>query len=70
VQEDLPGLGRLFYSPSTLICTQTAKSQAGGYVLRAQAGTRQIEKMCRKGGFTRFQLVEQTPVNRNFEVRR
>jgi SAM-dependent methyltransferase len=69
VEENVAGLGRLFYSASTLLCTQTARAQAGGYALGAQAGTEQLRAVCERGGFGRFRLAAQTPVNRVFEVR-
>jgi SAM-dependent methyltransferase len=68
VKDNLAGLGRLFYSASTLLCTPTAKSQPGGYALGAQATTEQLRDICLQAGFTGFRLVEQTPVNRVFEV--
>ncbi|HKD96807.1 MAG TPA: class I SAM-dependent methyltransferase [Micromonosporaceae bacterium] len=61
--------GRLFYSGSTLLCTQAARSQTGGYALGAQASTEQLRAVCEQGGFTRFRLAAATPVNRVFEVR-
>jgi SAM-dependent methyltransferase len=69
VKDNLAGLGRLFYSASTVLCTPAAKAQPGGYALGAQAGTRQLKDICELAGFTRFRLVEQTPVNRIFEVK-
>jgi 2-polyprenyl-3-methyl-5-hydroxy-6-metoxy-1,4-benzoquinol methylase len=63
------GLGRVFYSASTLICTQSARSQPGGYALGAQATTEQLRSVCERGGFSRFRLAATTPVNRIIEVR-
>jgi SAM-dependent methyltransferase len=63
------GLSRVFYSASTLVCTQSARSQPGGYALGAQASTEQLRAVCERGGFTRFRLATSTPVNRVFEVR-
>jgi SAM-dependent methyltransferase len=69
VEDNLAGLGRLFYSASTLLCTQSAKEQPGGYALGAQASTAQLRAVCEQGGFTRFRLAATTPVNRIIEVR-
>jgi len=63
------GTGRLFYSGSTLLCTQSARSQAGGYALGAQASSEQLRAVCELGGFTRFRIAAATPVNRIIEVR-
>jgi len=69
VEENLNPVGRIFYSASTLLCTQSARSQSGGYALGAQASTEQLRAVCVEGGFTSVRLVARTPVNRVFEVR-
>jgi hypothetical protein len=69
IPDNLHALGRLFYSASTLICTQSARAQAGGYALGAQASGEQLRAVCSEGGFTRFRVAAETPVNRVIEVR-
>jgi SAM-dependent methyltransferase len=70
VDENIAGfLGRVYYSASTLICTQSARSQPGGYALGAQASTEQLRAVCEGGGFNRFRVAAATPVNRIIEVR-
>ena len=69
VENIASGLGRVFYCASTLICTQSARSQPGGYALGAQASTEQLRAVCERGGFSRFRLAATTPVNRIIEVR-
>lgn len=69
VADNLNPVGRVFYSASTLLCTQAARSQQGGYALGAQASTAQLVAVCEQGGFTHVRLAAQTPVNRVFEVR-
>lgn len=62
-------MGRLFYSASTLVCTPSARSQAGGWALGAQASDDQLRSVVEQGGFTRFRRAVDTPVNRVIEVR-
>jgi SAM-dependent methyltransferase len=69
VAENLAGLGRLFYSASTLTCLPTARAQHGGYALGAQATAHQLRTVCERAAFTRFRLAAETPVNRVFEIR-
>lgn len=62
-------LGRLFYSVSTLVCTQASLSQEVGAALGAQAGEARLRDVVTKAGFTRFRRATETPVNLVFEVR-
>jgi SAM-dependent methyltransferase len=69
VEENLHPLGRLFYSVSTLVCTQASLSQEVGTALGAQAGEARLKQICQDAGFTRFRRATETPVNLVLEVR-
>jgi len=69
VEENLNPLGRLFYSVSTLVCTQAGLSQGCGHALGAQAGEEQLGKIVSEAGFTRFRRATETPTNLVFDVR-
>ena len=69
VEDNLHPLGRLFYSVSTLVCTQASLSQEVGAALGAQAGEGRLAQIVREAGFTHFRRATQTPVNLVFEVR-
>ncbi len=69
VAANINPVGRLFYSASTLICTPSARSQAGGWALGAQATDEQLRSITEQGGFSRFRRAVDTPVNRIIEVR-
>jgi SAM-dependent methyltransferase len=69
VAANINPVGRLFYSASTVICTPSARSQAGGWALGAQATDAQLRSITAQGGFTRFRRAVDTPVNRIIEVR-
>jgi SAM-dependent methyltransferase len=69
VEENLHPLGRLFYSVSTLVCTQASLSQEVGAALGAQAGEARLKKIAEDAGFTRFRRATETPVNLVLEVR-
>jgi SAM-dependent methyltransferase len=69
VEENLHPLGRLFYSVSTLVCTQASLSQEVGAALGAQAGEARLKQIVQEAGFTRFRRATQTPVNIVLEVR-
>jgi SAM-dependent methyltransferase len=69
VQENLHALGRLFYSVSTLVCTQASLAQEVGLALGAQAGERRMRDVVTQAGFTRFRRATQTPFNLVYEVR-
>jgi SAM-dependent methyltransferase len=69
VEENLRPLGRLFYSVSTLVCTQASLSQEVGTALGAQAGEARLKEVVKAAGFTRFRRATQTPVNLILEVR-
>jgi SAM-dependent methyltransferase len=69
VAANINPVGRLFYSASTVICTPSARSQAGGWALGAQATDHQLLAITAQAGFTRFRRAVDTPVNRIIEVR-
>ena len=69
VAANMHPLGRLFYSASTLVCTPSARAQAGGWALGAQATDAQLRSVTEQGGFSRFRRAVDTPVNRVIEVR-
>ena len=69
LEDNLHPLGRLFYSVSTLVCTQASLSQEVGTALGAQAGEARLRDVVTKAGFTRFRRATETPVNLVFEVR-
>jgi SAM-dependent methyltransferase len=69
VQDNLNPLGRLFYSVSTLVCTQASLSQEVGAALGAQAGEARLHDVCTQAGFTRFRRATDTPFNLVFDVK-
>jgi SAM-dependent methyltransferase len=69
VEENLHPLGRLFYSVSTLVCTQAALAQEVGAALGAQAGEARLRGVVEEAGFTHFRRAAETPVNLVFEIR-
>ena len=69
VEDNLNPVGRLFYSVSTLVCTQASLAQEVGTALGAQAGEARLREVMTQAGFTRFRRATQTPFNLVFEVR-
>ena len=69
MQENLNPIGRLFYSVSTLVCTQASLAQEVGAALGAQAGYARLEKVLKEAGFTRVRKATQTPFNLILEAR-
>ena len=69
VEDNLNPLGRVFYSVSTLVCTQASLSQEVGTALGAQAGEARLRKITEDAGFTHFRRAAETPFNFVFEVR-
>jgi hypothetical protein len=69
VGENLNPLGRLFYSVSTLVCTQASLAQEVGAALGAQAGESRLHDVAKRAGFTHFRRATQTPFNLVFEIR-
>jgi ubiquinone/menaquinone biosynthesis C-methylase UbiE len=69
VEDNLHWIGRVFYSVSTLVCTQASLAQEVGLALGAQAGEARLKEVVEAGGFTRFRRAAETPFNLVFEVR-
>jgi len=69
VHENLHPLGRLFYSVSTLVCTQASLSQEVGAALGAQAGEKRLTEVLKQAGFTRVRRATDTPFNIVLEAR-
>jgi SAM-dependent methyltransferase len=69
VEHNLNPVGRLFYSVSTLVCTQASLAQEVGLALGAQAGEARIRDIVTRAGFTHFRRATETPFNLIFEVR-
>jgi len=69
VHENLNPVGRLFYSVSTLVCTQASLAQEVGTALGAQAGEARLRDVVTRGGFTRVRRAAETPFNLILEVR-
>jgi SAM-dependent methyltransferase len=68
VADNLNPLGRLFYSVSTLVCTQAALSQ-GDDALGAQAGEARLVSVIREAGFARVRRATATAFNLVLEAR-
>jgi SAM-dependent methyltransferase len=69
VEDNLNPLGRLFYSVSTLVCTQASLSQGGKPALGAQAGEGRLRQVVTEGGFSRYRRATETPFNIVLEAR-
>ncbi len=69
VHENLNPLGRLFYSVSTLVCTQASLAQEVGTALGAQAGEARLRDVLTQAGFTRIRRATDTPFNLVLEAR-
>jgi len=69
VEENLNPVGRLFYSVSTLVCTQASLAQEVGAALGAQAGEKRLRDVLTKAGFTRVRRATDTPFNLVLEAR-
>jgi hypothetical protein len=61
--------GRVFYSVSTLVCTQASLAQEVGAALGAQAGEACIRDVVTRAGFSHFRRAAETPFNLVFEAR-
>ena len=69
VQENLNPVGRIFYSVSTLVCTQASLAQEVGAALGAQAGEARLRDVLTQAGFTRIRRAAETPFNLILEAR-
>jgi hypothetical protein len=62
------GVGRVFYSASTMLCVPHSLSQRGP-ALGAQAGEKRLRNLVTGAGFTRFRRATETPFNLVLEAR-
>jgi SAM-dependent methyltransferase len=69
VEDNLNPIGRVFYSVSTLVCTQASLSQEVGLALGAQAGEARLRSVLKEAGFTRVRRATETPFNLVIEAR-
>jgi SAM-dependent methyltransferase len=69
VIDNLNPLGKIFYSVSTLVCTQASLAQEVGAALGAQAGEARIREVTRQAGFRHFRRAAETPFNLVFEAK-
>jgi SAM-dependent methyltransferase len=69
VEENLNPVGRLYYSVSTLVCTQASLAQEVGAALGAQAGEAKLRQIITGAGFSHFRRAAETPFNLVFEAR-
>lgn len=69
VQDNLNPVGRIFYSVSTLVCTQASLAQEVGAALGAQAGEGRLRGVLTQAGFTRVRRATETPFNLILEAR-
>ncbi len=69
VEDNLNPIGRVFYSVSTLVCTQASLAQEVGLALGAQAGEERLYDVLRQAGFTRIRLATATPFSLVIEAR-
>jgi len=69
VQENLNPVGRLFYSVSTLVCTQASLAQEVGAALGAQAGEARLRGVLTQAGFSHIRRAADTPFNLILEAR-
>lgn len=63
VEDNLHALGRVFYSVSTLVCTQASLAQEVGLALGAQAGEARLREVLTQAGFSRVRRAAETPFN-------
>jgi 2-polyprenyl-3-methyl-5-hydroxy-6-metoxy-1,4-benzoquinol methylase len=69
VHDNLNPLGRLFYSVSTLVCTQASLAQEVGAALGAQAGETRLRDVLTQAGFRHVRRATDTPFNIVLEAR-
>jgi 2-polyprenyl-3-methyl-5-hydroxy-6-metoxy-1,4-benzoquinol methylase len=62
------GVGRVFYSASTMLCVPHSLA-FGGPALGAQAGEARLREVIGAGGFTRMRRATETPFNMVLEAR-
>ena len=70
VEEKMNPVGRVFYSPSTFICTPASRSQEVGLGLGAQAGEARLSQVISQGRFKQIRRAAETPFNMVLEAMR
>lgn len=60
-------IGRMFYGASATVCTPCSIA-GNGPGLGAQAGPSKIEQVVKSGGFSKFRIATQTPMNIIYEA--
>jgi SAM-dependent methyltransferase len=70
VEDNINPIGRLYYAGSATICCAHAISERGDYVLGAQAGQSQLERLAKSSGFSRFRRATSTAFNLILEAKR
>jgi len=68
-EDNLNPVGRVFYSVSTLVCTQASLAQEVGLALGAQAGEARLTDVLKQAGFGHVRRATETPFNIVLEVR-
>jgi len=69
VEANLNPVGRVFYSVSTLVCTQASLAQEVGAALGAQAGEARLRGVLSEAGFGHVRRATETPFNMVLEAR-
>jgi hypothetical protein len=60
-KDNLNPVGRVYYGPSTMICTPASMSQEVGLALGAQAGEMKLRKAALNARFKHFHRATETP---------
>lgn len=68
-EDNLNPVGRVFYSVSTMVCTQASLAQEVGLALGAQAGEGRLRAVLEEAGFGHVRRATETPFNIVLEVR-
>ncbi|MFB3908295.1 MAG: class I SAM-dependent methyltransferase [Candidatus Eisenbacteria bacterium] len=69
VEDNLNPVGRVYYTASTLVCTQCSLSQEVGAALGAQAGEARLRQVLMDAGFKQVRRAAETPFNMVLEAR-
>jgi len=69
VEDNLNPVGRVFYSVSTMVCTQASLAQEVGLALGAQAGEGRLRDVLQQAGFGHVRRATETPFNIVIEAR-
>jgi ubiquinone/menaquinone biosynthesis C-methylase UbiE len=69
LEDNINPVSRMYYVGSTLLCCPHAMSEKGDYVLGAQAGEAQLNRLITTNGFSQCRLALATPFNMILEAR-